>query len=317
MNVSSAGLRPIANYQEALAHWESVVPFRSGTEKGCKPLGSNRRYKYCQIANDGDAIHLRLLDSNIVSFYEDGAIKVWLGKWDTVTTRQFITATTYFETKYDRGFTYLRIKGMWYVFEDAATPIWVEPDGSVRNPVQEHAYRLDKKKMRATREMFQPFLSYVESMGKVMVGIKHAEIKAVEQRQRSFFSEFNLFTGDARLRKLELPTTLYHRGNPKTMGYLQKFLSKVIEAQEREDLEAFYDYYVLLGVSALTYNNHLEAYAVNYYRSCDIEVGEKMLEYFNEILKYIYREKVFKKIEVPIGEKVTSANRKYFSVKLT
>ena len=38
-----------------------------------------------------------------------------------------------------------------------------------------------------------------------------------------------------------------------------------------------------------------------------------MLAYFDEILKHIYNEEVFTKVEVPIGVAVSNANRKYFN----
>jgi hypothetical protein len=53
--------------------------------------------------------------------------------------------------------------------------------------------------------------------------------------------------------------------------------------------------------------------AWGYYTDEEVEIGSTMLAYFDEIIKYVYNEEVFNKVEVPIGVAVSNSNRKYFN----
>lgn len=314
MQVSSAGVPRILDYAQALEHFNQVVPYRSGSQKGLKPLGSNRRYKYLNIAKgQNDEIHLRLVESNVVTFYSDGHIVISLCKWDTISTRQFIAATTPFRVTHEKGRTYLHIEGKWYAFADAVTPIVVQPDGTVRDPIQESIYRLNAKAMKCKREEYFGFREYVKNMGNVLVGIKDTEIVPVAERHKSTFAEFNMLR-EVRLRRVELPYPTGMRGKREGLiKYLNLFLSHVKKAQETEDLQGYYDMFVLLGASSLNYSSSLNAFVAGSHWAPDsVEIGPKMLEFFDEIIKHIHREEVFDKIEVPVGKKVSNNNRKYF-----
>jgi len=319
MQVSSACIPKIMNYAEALEHFNQVMPYRSGSQKGIKPLGSNRRYKYLSIAKgQNDEIYLQFVKSNIVTFHSDGYIVVSLCKWDTVGTRQFVAAATPFGVTHERGQTYLRIGDKWYAFADSDTPIIVQPDGTVRDPIHESIYRLNAKAIKSKRAEYSGFIEYVKNMGNVLVGIKDTEIAPVAERHRSTFAEFNTLR-EIRLRRMELPYPF--GGERKREGflkYMNLFLSHVKKAQETEDLQGYYDMFVLLGASSLNYSPSLNSFIKsNPWRypsdiSDDVEIGSRMLEFFDEIIKHIHREEVFDKIVVPVGKKVSNHNRKYF-----
>lgn len=316
MRVDSAGLPRIQNYAQALEHYESVKPFRSGTQRGSKPLGSNRRYKYLTIAQGTDeSIYLQMCDSNVVTFHKDGHIIVSLCKYDTISTRQFIYATTYFDICHERGQTYLGVHGEWFAFENAAVPIIITPEGKVRNPKQEKIFRVNTKALNTRRKDFAPFREYVKNMGSVLVGIKETEVVPVAERHRSTFAEFNMLR-DIRLRRIDLPQDYQvaaHR--PSAEKYLHLFLREVEVAQNKEDLQVYHDMFILLGISALNYSASLHSFIVGrYWRYAlqEVEIGSTMLNFFDEILKYVYREEVFEVVEVPIGKKVSNVNRKYF-----
>lgn len=316
MQVSSTGLRPIGTYADALQHYNDTVPYRSGQYKGERPLGSNRRYKYLRMEKgEANEIYFKLVDSNVVTFFEDGRIAVSLCKWDTVSTRQFIDASTSFSAKHERGQTYLKVSGKWYAFADSNTPIIIKADGTVDNPVQEYVYRINRKAMAAKRQEYGEFVEYVKSMGNVLVGIKDTEIPPVAERLTQF-SEKNMYPSihRASLLRLNLPNPRgYARLNNETLVRLEKYLDTVKTAQVDNDLQTYYDLFVLLGVSSLNYNSYLNSFVVHAYRdNAQVEIGKVLLNFFDEIIKYIHKEEVFNKVEVPIGTSVSNDNRKYF-----
>ena len=316
MNVNSANLQRFFTYAEAKKYHDEVMPYRSGSDKGKRPLGS-RRYNYCQIYQDEETgvISLTLYGSHIVVWSPNGEVFISLCRYDAVSTRQFIDAVSPCKTKYDRGVTYLQVIGKegWYPFADSESPIIIE-DGEVLNPVQTHAYRLNRVAMKSKRKEFGAFLEYVKNMGKILTGIKDEEVNAVAQQLPDEFVEIQQVYGRMML-KVYLPSQSRHVITSRRGNLCMEFLRAVKQAQDTEDLEKFYHYFVQLGVSCLNRNSRLNAFIKSwgYYTDEEVEIGSTMLAYFDEILKHIYNEEVFTKVEVPIGVAVSNANRKYFN----
>lgn len=299
MQLSSVGLPILHTYAEALARLENTMPFRSGSKKGLIPLGDNRRYTYCTIhKHDDGTIALQLHSTDLVQFYANGEIHVTLGDWDTPSTRQFIYGSTPYSIKHDRGTTYLAVGDKWYAFPSSRS-ILVIKDNVVINPTQEKTYKLNRKAMREKRSLYQPFIEYVESMGKVLTAIPDTEVLAVANR----FTDFRTMT--------PVQPRRYYRG-PNPREHVEKFLQSVKVAQENNDLQLMYDLFVLLGVSALRHDYFLKAYVSSLSSRDDESIGGTMVLFFDEILKNIYNKEVFTQEEVPIGKHVSNKNRQYF-----
>lgn len=316
MNVNSANLRRFFTYAEAKKYHDEVMPYRSGSDKGKRPLG-NRRYNYCQIYKDEETgfISLTLYGSHIVVWSPNGEVFISLCRYDAVSTRQFIDAVSPCKTKYDRGVTYLQVIGKegWYPFADSETPIVIK-DGEVMNPVQTHTYKLNRVAMKSKRKEFGAFLEYVKNMGKILTGIKDEEVNAVAQLLPEELVETQINYGKM-IMKVYLPSQTRYVMTSRRGNLCREFLQAVKQAQDPEDLEKFYHYFVQLGVSCLNHNSRLNAFIASwgYFSDEEVEIGKTMLTYFDEIIKYVYNEEVFNKVEVPIGVAVSNSNRKYFN----
>ena len=316
MNLHSVCLPTLHTYEQAKKYYDDVVPLRSGPTKGKRPLGLNRRYRYCQIAHypETNAIALQLYGSDVVTLFPNGQTHVSLCKYDTVSTRQFIQATTGYGVRYERGTTYLGVDGGWYAFHNAESPL-ILFDGKVTNPIQEATYKLNRAAMREIQNRYGGFREYVKSMGLMLTGIKDTEVHEVagflpnDDRMPLHHSS----STQRRLRKLVTPlaTHRYFHGIVKPLEGLKEFLASAEKAQAEGDLRMMYGLFVQLGVSSLYYHVNLNSYTRSWHEP-EVEIATPMLKYFDEILKHYYKEKIFYTIDLPIGTKSTNTNRKYF-----
>lgn len=308
MQLRSVGLPTLHNYAEALARLENTVAFRSGSYKGRFPLGDNRRYKYCTIAKQyDDSVALQLYDSNVVTFYPNGEIHISLCKYDTVATRQFLWGTLPYDIKHDRGTTYLIINGEWYAFPSADTTLIIK-DNVILNAVQEKTYKLNRAVMKDKRSLYQSFLEYVNNMGRIQTGITQSEAAVAV----ACLIDYQV-PNSGRINPIVLPRALsrYYRGGEKPIAMMERFLADVKAAQESNNLDKFYNYFILLGISALRFNYYMKAYVPSYTDDVEVSISKQMLEFFDEILKFVYSKEVFTSKDVPIGVKVSNKNRKY------
>ena len=312
MNLSSAGLPTVESHAKAKEIYEGIVPYRSGGDKGKRPLG-NRRYNYCQIEHyaETDAVALQMFGSDVVTWFPNGEVHVSLCKYDTIGTRQFIWATTPYDIKHERGETYLQVAGGWYAFADSETPLIVK-NNVVVNPTQTYTYKPRRDVMKSLQKRYGGFREYVKTMGLITNAITDKDVEDVAHLMpRETVTHMNNLK---RITRLVLPVARnrYYHGTIKPRENLAAFLQDVEKAQEAEDLEAYYAMFVRLGVSSLYYHSYQHAY-VAAWADKDSPIGKVMLAYFDEILKHMYREKVFTRVEVPIGTKVSNVNRKYFA----
>ena len=317
MNLNSARLPRLFTYEQAFTHYNDVVPYRSGHKKFGRPLG-NRRYTYLNIdkIEGTNVIALQLYGSDVVTFYPNGEIHVSLCKYDTIGTRQFIFATTPYNTSHIRGTTYLNVGEGWYAFADAETPL-VILDDKVKNPAQQLTYKVNRAAMKDLHKKYGAFREYVSTMGKILTAITDVEVLDAAKSGRipsEGEPQFVTLTTTRAVTRIILPTakTRYYHGLHKPRETVAAFLTEVCKAQEADDLERYRDLFLHLGSSSLRYNSFVHAFTVGWRPDDEIAIGPQMLMFFDEMLKHHYREEVFVKTEVPIGVKVNNANSKYF-----
>lgn len=310
MKISSVGLPVISSYEMALDVYKTSQPFRSGACKGKRPLGRNRRYVQCLIdkIEGTEAIALQLYDADLVVWYPNGEAHVSMCKWDTVSTRQFIHAVTPFAVANQQGATHLQVKGNWYWFEHSESVLIIK-DGEVVNPVQEHVYTVSRKAFAEVRNRFAHFREYVASMGSVLYAIQSSEIDSVQSR---WLTENGQGADRLPLWSLPTPSNFYFHGRQAPQQRIDLALSIIRQAQVDNDLDKFYQCFVVLGASALRYHSPVGGYTVTGWRDCPIAIGNTLLSYFDEMLKHTYKEQIFKRTAVPLGKKISCTNRKYF-----
>ena len=305
MQVSSAGLKVFHTYEQVLSHYESVVPYRSGSEKGKRPLGNNRRYLYLQIEKytETNAVALSLYGKDIVTFFPSGKIEVCLGGYDSVSTRQFITAVTPWSCETHRGTTYLRTASGHFAFPNPHYSLIID-DYVVLNPQQEIIYRLNRKALNVVRDKYAPFREYVQNMGSITNCITMEEFNEAKIPVGAWSNQ------EGRVQRINLPTASvrYYHGVAKPVEQTLSFIGRVEQSCKNDDLEGLYHAYLLLGISALDFTYFDETF-----RYKGEPIAKQCLEFFDEILKYVHRDTLFTKEVLPLGKKSSNDNRKYFN----
>jgi hypothetical protein len=304
MVLTSAQLPRFYTYADVVAHYDKVKPYRSGGDRGNRPLG-NRRYKSCQLhkiktEEEGEFFSLELYGYSVIKWFPNDIVHFSLCGWDTVSTRQFMLASTPYDVKHDRGVTYLMIGKQAYPFESGQATLKVDMrSNKVLNPAQEYTYKLDHKKFKQVKDKYGDFREYIGNMGKILTAINESELIGIGN--------------EGTMQRVSMPTQGYARERKSvTTMFVSQYLESIEEAQKAQDLEHYYRLFLRLGVSCLSYHYHLKAYVRSLWDK-DLEIATPMLKYFDELLKYVHRDEVFKVIAVPIGSKVSNVNRKYFN----
>lgn len=302
MHLSSVGMPVLCSYEQALNRFKETKPYRSGSTKGQRPLGANRRYKECLIEHDEESgeVFLTLYGTQLVAWQPDNTMRINLGGYNSASTRQFITGCTPYNIKYGLGVTHLQVGTRWFMFPNDREQLIIK-DGEVQNIATSYAYKMDRFAHKKVKERFAPFREYITNMGKIITGIDTKEIKLV-------FDQCPIQP----IRLSIQSSQWHHRLHQKTGELpLDAFISEVERAQKDDDLEAYYKLFIQLGVSSLIFISTLNAY-VRSWGERDVEIGTPIVNHFDEILKYVFRDEIFIKEEVPVGTIGNKKNSKYF-----
>ena len=81
-------------YEEALRIFEGITPI-GGRNPGRRPLGQRRDCDtYWVRKNDNSDIEYMLYRTPVLTFKPDDSVVVWMGGWNSVSTRQFMSQVT-------------------------------------------------------------------------------------------------------------------------------------------------------------------------------------------------------------------------------
>lgn len=305
MLLDSVSLRQIKDYASALEIYEDIVPYRSGSKRGERPLGRNRRYKECTIDKDGNFVRAMLYGKPVLSFYSDGSVHIKLF-YDSASTRQFIRGASVFDTKVIRGNTYLVTPtGEEYLFTNPReTTLIFDSNFKCLNPPQEYRYVLDRDKFKKEKEKYRAFIEYVSDMAKIATLVSEDEVR--KAAEKSVWYQDGL--GMKQMRRISLPAAHrphYEKHDPREV--LRACLKNWEHKGEQGDLDYLYVEFIRLMVSACGYNYFEKAYGDGQ------ETRTKMLDFINEMIKFDAPESIFKREEVEQGKAINNANRKYFA----
>lgn len=163
------------SYDTALKHYNSVKPIR-GSSPELRPIGNNRRYKYCEIRKGDDRIDAVLYETPVVSIFKDGRIQLRTGNWLTPSTAKFMDAVL--PAKF--GVIYISKQRMilsqrefinqdWNRYEvpsdDEGLILQANEDWSNATPVNapvHFEYVANRKVLNQIRQRFKPFLDYLK-----------------------------------------------------------------------------------------------------------------------------------------------------------
>ena len=163
------------SYDTALKHYNSVKPIR-GSSPELRPIGRNRRYKYCEIRKGDNCIEAVLYETPVVRIFKDGRIQLTTGNWLTPTTANFMDAVLPVKfgiVSLDRRRMILSqrefINQDWNRYEipsdDEGLTLQANEDWSTAMPVNapvHFEYVANRKVLSQIRQRFKPFLDYLK-----------------------------------------------------------------------------------------------------------------------------------------------------------
>lgn len=167
--------RIFESYDTALEHYKSVKPIR-GSSPELRPIGRNRRYKYCEIRKGDNCIEAVLYETPVVRIFKDGRIQLTTGNWLTPTTAKFMDAVLPVKfgiVSLDRRRMILSqrevINQDWNRYEipsgEEGLTLQANEDWSTAMPVNapvHFEYVANRKVLSQIRQRFKPFLDYLK-----------------------------------------------------------------------------------------------------------------------------------------------------------
>lgn len=158
------------DFDTAVAHYESVKPIR-GSNPPTRPIGGNRRYKWCEIRKpDQNTIQAALYDTPCVEYKSNGEVTLRLDRWATYTTAKFIDSvlpSKFGVTNLRKGRIILRTPdGREYHIPTGEQGITFKSCGWERlepvEPIRAVEYAVDRKMMNHIRKPYRAFMDYLK-----------------------------------------------------------------------------------------------------------------------------------------------------------
>jgi len=179
-SMNNSGITQLTSYEQALKHYEAVVPIRGhGSNAGTKPLGMRNKPQFQIVMDTSDAVSCRLYKTDVITFRPDGTIRFRTDRYNTSTTANFIAQVLGTPcSKFDNRLI-LSVNGGVYTVnemlvlrsEGGAYKVWrCEPDV---------VHTIDRKAMNAVRKDMREFINYVSGVMKMQEG--KMERDALEQ----------------------------------------------------------------------------------------------------------------------------------------
>lgn len=169
-------LPPLRTYEEAVAHYESIVPIR-GNADNVRPICATklgRRKKHMAIRKYVDgSVACRLYDTDVVTFEPDGDVVFRSGGWATSTTHGFANGilregVIYFGTRQNR--TEITVGGGAYIM-DGNDFFRLRKDNEGRyaavQPPAQYEYYARRKVLTAKRKPVLAFQKHCLAMAKL------------------------------------------------------------------------------------------------------------------------------------------------------
>jgi hypothetical protein len=297
---NSAQLGAITTYTDARNKFIKTDPIR-GREKECRPLGKNRRYTGYEIAKNMRAIEdgvvgqwqetysAKVYGADILEWFPDGKLAIKVGRWHGTILQSVINYTI------NNGVGVVQsYNGKWY-FNNGSGKSYFLPqqkghslivnveNGAVDNPIQEHRRRVNRKAMNAVRKRHAKFIEYGTNMLKISLDA----FKLDEQEAKSVLGEGNV----------QFSWSRWADPNEVTKSR-NIFIKNVAKFEQSGDLTLAY---TLAAVAVK---------AINYWGSN--VTPDQFKKFFDEVLRYKFRDEVFVSEPVEIGTAFFDRNAKYF-----
>ena len=300
----------LTNYREAQLWFSAVKPFSKGRKVGEKPLGRNRRYDRVMISREAesDAIVITHYTTPILKYYENGAMDIKTGGYDSISTVQILQ-----ELLGQQKFLRRRTKAYYvdtttgsqqfYRFSDGLS---LNADSTVNlaTTTQEHYHLLNKLKFKEVKQRYADFMAYAVSVNNLTKGGKAREselrIHGCKPMNYYYFrSASNVLHTDSR-------NIFWNK--TQQLELREKFFELVHAANG--NMEAWYP--LVQHLSFAAGQSMTTGGGTQDDREYEWETDSKRMQsFFNTILKYHHATEVFEQVEVPLGSIKHDENKKY------
>jgi hypothetical protein len=299
---NSAGLVQLHSFDEVKRKFDNTVPIR-GRSVECRPLGRNRSRsdyevkKHWRVVEDGclgkymESYTARLWNTDYVEWFSDGKLFVKTSGYSSPSINAVINysvADSYGDLYSYNGKPYFRTKdGKSYVMTGAG--LMLEPTEEISNlpyqarvmqplnPIQEYKYRANRKEMNKIRKHYKKFIDYGIAMFSLDSTIP-------EPKEQKAWYHYNF--------------TYSRWQNEIIRGNRGRVFSMVDKFIDTDNLEIAYKAAIEVA--------HGFGYGTN---KCSVS---EWVNGMTEMLKYRFKDSVFHKEPIPIGEAFYDRNAKYF-----
>jgi hypothetical protein len=297
---NSAQLGTITTYTQARNKFINTDPIR-GRSKECRPLGKNRRYTGYEIAKNMRAVDdgvlgqwqetysAKVYSRDILEWFPDGKLAVKIGRWHGTIIQSVINYTLGHNVGLIQSYN-----GKWYFHNGNGKAYFLPQEhgheliintenSAVENPVQEHRRRVKRKDMNAVRKRYSNFIEY----GTNMLRIASDAFKYDETEVKSVLGSEHTKLSWSRW------------SDPDEVTECRNLFLKNVEKFERS--------------GDLTLAHTLASIVVKgiYYWG-DKATPEQFKKFFDEVLKYKFKDEVFESEPVELGTAFYDRNAKYF-----
>ena len=293
----NSGIHPLANYNEAFHKWESTKPIR-GRGVDVRPLGNRRQadqYKIELLPEGGVACVL--YKTAVVSFFEDGDIRIKNDMWNSVSTCNFIDEVLWsVSSRIYNNDLYVRTKQGEFALGDEGIWLRMNAEGNLEVKTDKlppkYVHAIDRKKANIVRAQYKPFLDYVSRMSRLKGNDPYLASEMARVFPHSKFPN-----------AMDMGVELGNRAYDKWTDSI-KILFTLMKSEGESQHENFYKALLLLAKS---YGNH------KYIDPEGCVVTEKKIKVaLDDLIVGFHRDEVLVQKQVPMGVAKRDSNGKYF-----
>ena len=287
----NSGIHTLANYNEAFHKWESTKPIR-GRGEDVRPLGHRRsadQYKIEMLPEGGVACVL--YKTPVVTFFEDGDVRILNENWNSVSTCNFIDEVLYsVSSRIYNNDLYVRTRqGEFALGEEG---IWLRMNAQGKLEIKtdklppRYVHAIDRKKANNVRAQYKPFIDYASRMCRLKGNDPYleSEIKRV-------------------FPPIGMGVLLGNRAYDKWTDTVRSLFTLMkSEGENQHD-----DYYKALLMLAKSYGNHR-------YREPEgfVVMERKLKVALDDLIIGFHRDELLVQKEIPLGVARRDTNGKYF-----
>ena len=303
---NSARIKPILNYAQAKERYDKVVPIRG--RDNVRPLGDKRRYCWVNIVKKKVSIEsadhplgqfaevysCAIYGRDIIDFYPSGDLVFHGESYRGVSVMNMVTYALMGLAQVGsmRGKWYfVNKKGQSFVIHDDKPTTFSLVDGDYQPSLndKEYIYRLNRKEMNGLRKQHKKFLDYACTALGMDDNLGNVDgLKKVKEYLK--------------LKQIDLIPAFNWNIKPDFKSNRASVIKALDDFNESGDLELAYNLMQLFAGIAGRYS----------YRTSQTHCSPRELKkFFDEFLKYHFRDKLFVKEEVEVGKAFHDSNKKY------